>query len=215
MGDPAQWIKQGKIIAILRGVESEICLRVAEALFNGGIRSMEITYDQKRPETWESTAGAIQEVARQFPGKLLVGAGTVTSPELVDLTAKYGGQFIVSPDTNVDVIRRTRDVGLVSIPGALTPSEILTAHHAGANMVKLFPAAQFGVSYLKAVRSPINNVDILAVGGINKDNINEFRAAGAVGVGVGGNLVNSEWIETGKFHKITEYAKLLTEAVAV
>lgn len=215
MGDLSQWIKQGKIIAILRGVESEICLRVAEALFNGGIRSMEITYDQKKPETWESTAGAIQKVARQFSGQLLVGAGTVTSPELVDLTVKYGGQFIVSPDTNVDVIRRSRDVGLVSIPGALTPSEILTAHHAGANMVKLFPAAQFGVSYLKAVRSPINNVDILAVGGINKDNINEFLAAGAVGVGVGGNLVNSEWIETGKFHKITEYAKLLTEAVAV
>lgn len=214
MGDPAQWIKQGKIIAILRGVESEICLRVAEALFNGGIRSMEITYDQKRPETWESTAGAIQEVARQFPGKLLVGAGTVTSPELVDLTAKYGGQFIVSPDTNVDVIRRTRDVGLVSIPGALTPSEILTAHHAGANMVKLFPAARWGVNYLKAVRSPISNVDILAVGGIDKDNINGFLAAGAVGVGVGGNLVNSEWIEAGGFHKITEYARLLTEAAA-
>lgn len=215
MGALTQWIKQGKIIAILRGVKSEICLRVAEALFIGGIRSMEITYDQKKPGTWESTADAIQKVARQFSGKLLVGAGTVTSPELVDLTAKYGGQFVVSPDTNVDVIRRTRDAGLVSIPGAFTPSEILTAHHAGANMVKLFPAAQFGVSYLKAVRSPINNVDILAVGGINKDNINEFLAAGAVGVGVGGNLVNSEWIETGKFHKITEYAKLLTEAVAV
>lgn len=215
MGDLTQWIRQGKIIAILRGVESEICLKVAEALYNGGIRSMEITYDQKKPGTWDNTAGAIQKVARQFAGKLLVGAGTVTSPELVDLTVKCGGQFIVSPDTNVDVIRRTRDLGLVSIPGALTPSEILTAHYAGANMVKLFPAAQFGVSYLKAVRSPINNVDILAVGGINKDNINEFLAAGAVGVGVGGNLVNSEWIEAGEFHKITEYAKLLTEAAAV
>ena len=144
---------------------------------------------------------------------MLVGAGTVTTPELVTRTRDAGGQFIISPDTNPAVIARTRELELVSMPGAMTPSEILAAHAAGADLVKLFPAAALGPAYLKAVRSPISHVRIMAVGGINEKNAAEFLKAGAVGLGVGGNLANRQWIADGAFEKITQTAQALVAAV--
>ena len=202
-----------KIIAIVRGVESEKCLKVAQALYDGGIRMMEITYNQKAPESWETTAKAIGAIAEEFKGRMLVGAGTVTTVELVELTAKYGGSFIISPDTNAAVIRKTRELGLVSMPGAFTPTEVLQAYEAGADVVKLFPAGSLGVGYFKAICAPISHVKIMAVGGINEKNAADFIAAGAVGVGVGGNLANLSWIEKGEYHKITEAAAVLVAAV--
>lgn len=208
-------VSREKIIAIVRGVGSEQCMKVAQALYDGGIRLMEVTYDQSRPESWDATAKAIGDIVRAFEGKMLVGAGTVTEPSLVDLTREAGGLFIISPDTNIDVIKRTRELGLVSMPGALTPSEIMTAHRAGADFVKLFPAADMGPGYLKAVRAPLNHVKLMAVGGVNEKNVADFLAAGAVGAGVGGNLANRAWIEAGEFGKITAAARALVSAVAV
>lgn len=208
-----QAVREHKLIAIVRGVESEKCLRVAQALYDGGIRLMEITYDQKHPENWEQTARAIGAVAKAFDGRMYVGAGTVTNTELVELTAKHGGCFIISPDVNADVIRRTRELGMVSMPGALTPTEVMTAHAAGANFVKLFPAGNLGAGYLKAVRAPISHVELLVVGGIDEKNIGAFLAAGAAGAGIGGSLVNTARVENGEFDKITESARLLVKAV--
>lgn len=208
-----QLAEREKIIAIVRGVASEQCLEVAQALYDGGIRLMEVTYDQKNPDSWQSTVQAIGAIAKRFAGKLLVGAGTVTTPELVELTHAVGGRFIISPDTNVDVIQRTRELDLVSMPGALTPSEFMNAHRAGADIVKLFPAGDLGPGYLKAIRTPISHVKIMTVGGVNEQNIGQFLAAGAVGVGIGGNLANRAWIEDRQFHKITETARLLVRAV--
>lgn len=208
-----QAVREHKLIAIVRGVESEKCLRVAQALYDGGIRLMEITYDQKHPENWEQTARAIGAVAEAFDGRMYVGAGTVTNTELVELTAKHGGRFIISPDVNADVIRRTRELGMVSMPGALTPTEVMTAHAAGANFVKLFPAGNLGAGYLKAVKAPISHVELLVVGGIDEKNIGAFLAAGAAGAGIGGSLVNTARVENGEFDKITESARLLVKAV--
>lgn len=207
-------VSREKIIAIVRGVGSEQCMNVANALYGGGVRLMEITYDQSRPKSWAATAEAIGDIARVFEGRMLVGAGTVTETALVDLTRDAGGLFIISPDTNTDVIKRTRELGLVSMPGALTPSEIMTAHRAGADFVKLFPAADMGPGYLKAVRAPLNHIKLMAVGGINEKNAGDFLAAGAAGVGVGGNLANRAWIEAGEFGKITAAASALVSAVA-
>ncbi len=206
-------VKENKLIAIVRGVESEKCVKIAQALYDGGFRLMEITYDQKHPEIWEETAKAIGAVAKAFEGRMYVGAGTVTCTELVELTHKYGGQFIISPDVNEDVIRRTRELGLVSMPGALTPTEVMVAHRAGANFVKLFPAGNLGTGYVKAVKAPISHVDLLVVGGIDEKNVASFLAVGAAGAGVGGNLVNRAWVEAGEYEKITEVAKALVAAV--
>ena len=154
-------IEQYKIIAIVRGVSADVCMPVAQALYAGGIRLMEITYNQSAPETWEQTAAAIGEVAEAFRGRMFAGAGTVTNTRLVEMTAKAGGRYIISPNTNAEVIRRTKELGLVSIPGAMTPSEILTAHDAGADYVKLFPASELGIGYLKAIRAPISHVKLV------------------------------------------------------
>ncbi|MCI8690582.1 MAG: bifunctional 4-hydroxy-2-oxoglutarate aldolase/2-dehydro-3-deoxy-phosphogluconate aldolase [Oscillibacter sp.] len=206
-------IEREKVIAIVRGAGAEACRKVADALYQGGIRLMEVTFDQKDPDSFPATAGAIAEIAKAYDGRMLVGAGTVTTPELVDLTARAGGRYIISPDVNEAVIRRTRELGLVSLPGAMTPTEILTAHRAGADFVKVFPAGELGTGYLKAVRAPISHVKLLAVGGINERNAAGFLKAGAVGLGVGGNLANKEWIAAGDFDKITAAARMLLEAV--
>ncbi len=208
-----EWVAREKVVAIVRGAESSVCTRVAEALYAGGIRLMEITYDQRSPESWEDTAAAIGQTARRFEGRMLVGAGTVTEPGLVELTHRAGGCFIISPDTNEAVIRRTRELDMVSMPGAMTPTEILTAHRAGADFVKLFPAAGLGPAYLRAVCAPLSHVKIMVVGGIDEKNVSAFLAAGAAGAGVGGNLANQQWIRDGAWDKITQAAQLLTGAV--
>jgi len=186
--------------------DAKDAVATAKALLAGGVDVMEITFRTA------AAADSIKAVAENCPD-MLVGAGTVTTPELVTRTRDAGGQFIISPDTNPAVIARTRELELVSMPGAMTPSEILAAHAAGADLVKLFPAAALGPAYLKAVRSPISHVRIMAVGGINEKNAAEFLKAGAVGLGVGGNLANRQWIADGAFEKITQTAQALVAAV--
>ena len=206
-------VLEHKAIAIVRGASADDCIKVADALYEGGIRFMEITFNQKNPDSFSDTAKAISAVATKYEGKMLIGAGTVTSPELVEIAAKAGAKYIISPDTNEDVIKKTRELGLVSMPGAFTPSEVLAAHRAGADFVKLFPIGNLGASYVKALCAPISHVKMLAVGGVNENNAADFINAGCYGVGVGGNLANKKWIEAGEFDKITEVARKLVENI--
>ena len=209
----AEWINKEKVIAIVRGVDSNLCMKVADALYVGGIRLMEITYNQSNPDSWSATALAIKDIATKYEGKMLVGAGTVTNVHLVEITADAGGLYVISPNTDVDVIRKTKDLGLISIPGAMTPSEILTAYNAGADFVKLFPASDLGIPYLKAIRAPISHVPLIATGGINAGNAKSFLDAGAVGLGVGGSLANKNVIASGEFGKLTDAAEELLSAI--
>ena len=208
-----QKVLEEKAIAIVRGASVEDCLKVADALYAGGIRFMEITFNQKNPDSFKDTAAAIKGVCERYAGKMYVGAGTVTTPELVEIAANAGALYIISPDTNVDVIKKTRELGLVSMPGALTPSEVLLAHRSGADFVKLFPVGTLGTAYVKALCAPISHVKMLGVGGVNEENAAEFMKAGVVGVGVGGNLANKKWIDAGEFDKITETARKLVENI--
>lgn len=203
-------INEEKIIAIVRGLDSGY-EGLAQALYDGGIRAIEVTFNQKDPALWTKTTDAIRQIKTLMGDKMAVGAGTVTSVELAELAYEAGAQFIVSPDTDPDVIRRTKELGMVSMPGALTPSEIKQAHKAGADFVKLFPVGSLGASYVKAIRGPLNHIRLLAVGGVSEKNVAEFIRAGCVGVGVGGNLVNKEWIANGEFHKIRALAQELCE----
>lgn len=206
-------IKEEKLIAIVRGIRPQLCLKVAQALYDGGVRLVEITYNQKDPVSWLQTAEAIQAVAEQFEGRMFVGAGTVTNTELVEMTYNHKGQYIISPDTDVEVIKRTRELGMVSMPGAMTPSEIKQAYNAGADFVKLFPAGNLGAGYVKAVKAPLNHIPILAVGGISDKNVQEFLTAGAEGFGIGGCLARKDWIDAGEFDKLTEAAKATVAAI--
>ncbi|MDR2303843.1 MAG: bifunctional 4-hydroxy-2-oxoglutarate aldolase/2-dehydro-3-deoxy-phosphogluconate aldolase [Treponema sp.] len=204
-----------KIIAIARGMEERAIIPLAEALFAGGISMMEITFNQAKPESFESTAAGIRALREKFGEKLLAGAGTVITPALVDLAFNAGALYIVSPDTNTEVIKRTKKLGLVSLPGAMTPGECLTAHNAGADFVKLFPASELGPGYLKAIRAPLSHIRFLAVGGINEKNAAGYIRAGAEGIGVGGNLVNRDWISAGEWDRITALARTLVESIFI
>jgi 2-dehydro-3-deoxyphosphogluconate aldolase/(4S)-4-hydroxy-2-oxoglutarate aldolase len=202
-----------KIIAIVRGIYGEDCLRLVRALYAGGIRLMEVTFDQAKPESFADTQAAIRMIHDGMDGEVLAGAGTVTTPALVDLAHEAGAKYIIAPNVDAAVIRRTRELGLVSIPGAFTATEVLHAHQLGADFVKLFPTSQLGAGYIKALRGPINHVRLLAVGGVNPDNIAEFVKAGVVGAGVGGNLANKEWVRAGRFDEITRLAAKFVEAL--
>lgn len=201
-------VLQSRVIAIVRGLDGGF-EPLAQAMYDGGIRAIEVTFNQKDPSQWGKTTGAIRAIKETMGDKMAVGAGTVTSVELVELAREAGAQFIVSPDTDPAVIRRTRELGMVSMPGALTPSEIKQAHEAGADFVKVFPAGTPGAGYIKAIRGPLNHIRMLAVGGVNEKNAAEYIQAGCVGVGVGGNLVNKEWIANGDYGKIEALAREL------
>ena len=206
-------VEREQIIAILRGLPQEQCISVAQALYEGGIRMIEVTFDQKSPESFVTTADTIRAINQHMGDKILVGAGTVTSVALVNLAADAGAKYIISPDVNTRVIEQTRNRDLVSMPGAMTPSEVMTAHVAGADFVKLFPAATLGAAYLKAIRAPLSHVKFLAVGGIHAGNAREFLDAGACGLGIGGNLTKKDWINNKEFDKISEAAREIVQAV--
>lgn len=207
-----QIVLKHKIIAIVRGMDEEYILPFAEALYNGGIRMIEVTFNLRAPEQ-SATTHAIKAISERFGKDMWAGAGTVVSPELVDAACEAGALYIVSPNTDLSVIARTKELNLLSIPGALTPTECLTAHKAGADFIKLFPAGNFGPEYLKAIRAPLSHLHFVATGGINEENIPAYVKAGAAGFGVGGNLTNKEWITEGKFQKITELAKAYIDSV--
>lgn len=202
-----QKVLDKKLIAIVRGVYGDECVALAKALYEGGIELLEVTFDQSHPENLERTSDTVKQLIDTMGDKMAFGAGTVTSVAMLELAHKAGAQFIVSPDTNEEVIKKTVELGMVSMPGAMTPTEVMTAHEYGADFVKVFPTSNLGASYIKAVRGPINHVRLLAVGGVNEKNIAEFLKAGVVGAGVGGNLVNKEWIKAGEFDKITALAR--------
>lgn len=202
-----QKVLDKKIVAIVRGVYGQDALNLASALYAGGIELLEVTFDQSKPESLNRTSDTVKLLCRELGDKMYFGAGTVTTIEMLNLAKEAGAGFIVSPDCNPEVIKATVEAGMVSMPGAMTPTEILTAYRAGADFVKVFPTAGLGSAYIKAVRGPLNHIRLLAVGGVNEKNIADFLAAGCVGAGVGGNLVNKNWIANGEWGKITALAR--------
>ena len=206
-------IEENKIIAIVRGVERENLIPLAKALYDAGIRFLELTYSADGKVSDEEMVDRVKMLVDEFDGKMYFGSGTVLSEKQVELTKKAGGTFIISPDTYENVIRKTRELEMVSIPGAFTPSEIQAAHRYGADFVKMFPMSNMGVSYLKAVKAPLSHIKLLVVGGVTLDNMGEFLDGGAAGFGIGTNFVDKKLIAEGRFDKITENAVKYVEAV--
>jgi 2-dehydro-3-deoxyphosphogluconate aldolase/(4S)-4-hydroxy-2-oxoglutarate aldolase len=199
-------IHQGKLIAIVRGMEEERILPLAEALYKGGITMIEVTFNQKDPESFPATARGIRGIRTRFGEDVYAGAGTVLSTVELGMAVDAGARYIISPNADGEIIRETRRLGLVSLPGVLTAGECVAAHKAGADFLKLFPISSVGAGYLKALKAPLGHLHFLGVGGVDTTNIAEFLAAGAAGFGLGGRLVNKEWIETGAFDRISALA---------
>lgn len=187
-------IKENKIIAIVRNVESDDIIPLAHAMYKGGIRLIEVTFSADKQNDNE-TAHKIKLLSEEFNGKMYVGAGTVLTEKQVQLSKDAGAMFIISPDTCTDVIKKTRELNMVSIPGALTPSEIRAAHDSGADFIKIYPIISMGPQYIKALNGPFGNIDFLAVGGIDENNISEYIDAGVSGFGIGANIINKKMIK--------------------
>ena len=203
-------ILENKLIAIVRGLKEDKIVPLAQALGEGGIKMIEVTFNQSDPSSFSSTANAIRAIAKNG---IMAGAGTVCTKEQLEIAAEAGALYIIAPNVNAEIIAEAGKKGLVTIPGALTPTECMDAHNAGADFIKLFPIGSMGPEYLKALRAPLSHLKFMGVGGVNETNLKEYLAAGAVGFGVGGNLVKSDWIEAGEFDKIIALAKKYVEAV--
>jgi len=204
-------VEKNKIIVIMRGFTRDQLLNAVEAMEKGGIRLVEVTFDQTGKVSDETTASYIRALKDRFEGRVRVGAGTVMSEAQVELAYNAGAEFIISPDCCEEVIRKTRELGMVSMPGVFTPTEAANAHRYGADFAKLFPNSEVNISYLKALAVPLSHIKFLAVGGVNADNMKEYLAAGAKGIGVATAIADKKSIFAGDYEDITRRAKLFTD----
>ncbi len=208
-------LEKSGVVAIIRGVYGDKLMRCARALYDGGIRLMEITYDATGAHSDSEISGFIAALKSALPSDAHIGAGTVTDVQKAILTREAGGEFIISPDVNTDVIKQTKALGMVSMPGALTPTEIMTAHNAGADYIKVFPAGLFGAEYIKAIKAPLSNLKLLAVGNIEPESVGDYMRAGVCGIGVGSGVVNKKYIDSGEYEKLTALARDFVNAVGI
>jgi 2-dehydro-3-deoxyphosphogluconate aldolase/(4S)-4-hydroxy-2-oxoglutarate aldolase len=194
-------ILHSAIVAVIRSDSGEQLVDVAQALLAGGVEVMEVTF------TVPGAARVIERVAERLGDRILLGAGTVLDPETARIALLAGAQFIVSPSTNVEVIQTCRRYGKLAMPGAFTPTEVVTAFEAGADIVKIFPSDVGGPAYLKALHGPLPQIPLMPTGGVNLETAADYLNAGACALGVGGSLVEAKAIANRDFARIEELAR--------
>ncbi len=206
-------IENKKIIVIIRGLDIVTLKKAVAAMAAGGIGLVELPFDQSGKIPDDVIASNIKTLSREFAGKLRVGAGTVLTTEQASLAADSGAEYIISPDSYEPVIRLTPEKGLVSFPGAFTPTEASNAHRCGAHFVKLFPNSELRPSFIRAITTPLSHIRFLAVGGITLDNISSYKSAGVCGYGISSAIADTKLIASGNFDAITEISRKFVEAV--
>lgn len=196
------------VVAVIRGAKPEKIMAVAKALYEGGVTTLEITVETPK------VLSLIEQVASEYGDKLVIGAGTVLDPETARAAIMAGAQFIFSPTVNPQTIQMAKRYGVVSIPGALTPTEILTAYEHGADVIKVFPANVFGPGYLKDVHGPLPHIPLMPTGGVDLSNAASYIKAGAVAVGVGSSLVSFKGaVDEAYLNSLTQTARHFVEIV--
>ncbi|MBR5714181.1 MAG: bifunctional 4-hydroxy-2-oxoglutarate aldolase/2-dehydro-3-deoxy-phosphogluconate aldolase [Clostridia bacterium] len=204
-------IKESKLIAIARGLYGSKLIEASLALYRGGVRAFEVTFEQDK--SIGLTTDAISRLTENLPADAVIGAGTVLSRSQVDEARNAGARFIISPNTDKTVIELTKQSGMVSIPGAMTPTEIVNAHTYGADIVKLFPAGVLGLEYFKALCAPLAHIPLAAVAGITINNIRDFYNAGAVAFGISSTLYNKKSIAESDYNALIKTAQRFYEAL--
>ncbi len=195
------------VVAIVRVGSAQEAVEVCGAIARGGVKPIEVTM------TVPGAIDAIKEFKSAMKGEVLVGAGTVLDPETARAVILAGAEFVVSPNLNLKVIEVCHRYGKVVIPGTLTPTEILTAWEAGADIVKVFPAGALGPRYLRDIKGPFPQIRLTPTGGVNLENTPDFIRAGAVAVSVGTSLVDRKAVSERRYDIITENARKFVEAV--
>jgi 2-dehydro-3-deoxyphosphogluconate aldolase/(4S)-4-hydroxy-2-oxoglutarate aldolase len=205
---PLSQIFEHKIVAIIRGAEPADVLKIAGALYEGGIKVIEVTFNSP------DALPVIHELSVKMGKELLIGMGTVLDAATVKKAVAAGAKFIISPSFNIETIRATKELGAVSIPGALTPTEMVNAFNSGGDIIKVFPASS-NVNYIKEVRAPLPHIPLMPTGGITVENIKEFQKAGAVAFGIGTALVNTKEKITGDYlRQLAEKAHQFVQAIS-
>jgi len=201
-------IREVGLIPIVRAPSAGDALRAAEAIIEGGIGIAEITM------TVPNAIRVMEIVAEKFGDKVLLGAGTILDPKSCQAALRAGAEFIVSPSLNPKVIEVARHHSKACFPGALTPTEVVSAWQSGADMVKIFPCGPVGgPSYIKALKGPFPQIDFIPTGGVNLETTPEFIKAGAAAVAVGGELVNVKVLKEGNLDVVVANARKFIEAV--
>jgi 2-dehydro-3-deoxyphosphogluconate aldolase/(4S)-4-hydroxy-2-oxoglutarate aldolase len=198
-------LKEEKIIAIIRGVQEETIEPIAQALADGGIKFLEVTMNT------EGALRAIGNLTEKFAGRLEIGAGTVLNVEMAKEAILAGAEYIISPNLDEQVIRYCVEQNVEVWPGTMTPSEIYKAYQLGAKAVKVFPIGTLGAKYIKEVKAPLNQIELIATGGVNLENISDFLKNGAIAVGLGGNLVDKQLVEQKNFEELKKRAQMFVE----
>jgi len=195
-----QRIINGGIVAVVRSETSAALVKVVQSLAEGGVTAAEVTF------TVPDAVDVIRQIRRDVGDAVVLGAGTVLDPETARAAILAGAEYIVAPTLNLDVIRLCRRYDKVVMPGAFTPTEVLTAWETGADVVKIFPADVGGPAYLKALRGPLPQVRLMPTGGVDLSTAESFLKAGACCLGVGGALVDPNLIAKGDFARIRDLA---------
>jgi 2-dehydro-3-deoxyphosphogluconate aldolase/(4S)-4-hydroxy-2-oxoglutarate aldolase len=195
-----QRVLDSGIVAILRAPSSEHLTNVAHALFEGGIDVIEVTF------TVPDALQILAAVKKELGSRVLLGAGTVLDPETARAALLAGAEFIVSPVVNFDVIRLCKRYDKTVMPGAFTPTEILSAWEHGADLVKVFPSDSVGAGYIKALKGPFPQIHLMPTGGVNLQTLPDFIKAGACAVGVGSSLVEPQALHDDNMDRIRELA---------
>lgn len=197
------------IVPVVRTTSAESAIQSIEAIYRGGIRAAEITM------TVPGALKALEKIADQFGDKIVLGAGTVLDPETARASMLAGAQFFVTPSLKLATIEVVKRYSRVMMPGALTPTEVLTAWEAGADIVKIFPCGNVGgPKYIRALRAPFPHIEMIPTGGVNLETAGEFLKAGACAVAVGAELVDAKNAAEGRFEVFEERARLYLAAIA-
>lgn len=196
------------LVAVLRGPSPELTLAMVDALVAGGVQGIEITYTTPNAEE------VVAALKRKYSASIVLGMGTLTEPEQVERAQAAGAQFLVSPHCDPMLGERMVASALPAMIGALTPTEVVQAHRLGADVVKLFPGSLGGPAYLQSLRGPFPHIRMMPTGGVSLSNVAQWFQAGAVAVGVGGELCPAAWAKEGRFDAITARAKEFVAAIA-
>ena len=214
MTDAIETLKRDRLMVLARGIPKNVLLKGVAAIADAGVTVFESTFDHRRDDCTAENAEKIAALVAEFGGRMSIGAGTVLSVEEVRAAHDAGATFIVSPDSDPEVIAETKRLGMASIPGAMTPTEIKRAYALGADIVKLFPADDLGYHYIQNLKGPMPHIPLMATGGVNPETIPEFLSRGIMAVGTGITIFRPDLVAAEDYDGIAALARAHIEAIA-
>jgi len=202
-------VKELGLLAVIRGPSPELTVKMVEALVAGGVLGIEITYSTPNAEE------VVQTIAKKFGDTIVLGMGTLTKPEQAQSAKNAGAHFLVSPICEINLVKGMVDSGLLTMAGALTPTEVFQAYTLGVDVIKIFPGSLGGPAYIKALKGPFPYIPMMPTGGVNAGNVAEWFATGVVAVGAGSELCPPQLAKEGKFDEISKIAADFVKVVKI